>query len=83
MKSLIVLHNKLSRWSFKCAKNQNCGFIRTYGGQVSHLLIHLSSLTFALYIYRPSKRNFLLKRIRNHSKPLKLQQNIKIYHKFT
>ena len=27
---------------------RNFGFIRTYGGQVSHLFIHLSSLTFAL-----------------------------------
>ena len=44
MKSLIALQNKSSRWSLKCAKNQNCEFIRTYGGQVSHLLIRLSSL---------------------------------------
>ena len=35
----------------KCAKNQNCGSIRTYAGEVSHLLIHLSSLTFLLDIY--------------------------------
>ena len=28
-----------------CAKNQNCGFILTYGSQVSHFLIQLSSLT--------------------------------------
>ena len=27
--------------------------IRTYGGQVSLLLIHLSSQTFVLYIYGP------------------------------
>ena len=27
-----------------CTKHQSCGFIRT-SGQVSHLLIHLSSLT--------------------------------------
>ena len=40
-----ALQNKLCRWSLKCAKDQNCGFIRTYGGQVSHLLIHLSSLS--------------------------------------
>ena len=40
-------------WSLKCAKNQSCGFIWTYGGQVSHLLFHLSSITFLLYIYRP------------------------------
>ena len=41
-----ILQNKLSRSSRKCAKNQSSGFIRTYGGQVSHLLTHLSSLTF-------------------------------------
>ena len=28
--------------------NQNYEFIRTYGGQVSHLLGHLSLLTFSL-----------------------------------
>ena len=44
MKLLIALHNKLCQ----CAKNQNCGFIRTYRGQISYLLIHLSSRTFAL-----------------------------------
>ena len=32
----------------RCAKNQYCGFIRTYDGQISHLIIHLSSLTFVL-----------------------------------
>ena len=32
----------------KYAKNQNCGFMRTYGGKVSHLLIHLNSLTFVI-----------------------------------
>ena len=37
--------------SLRCAKNRNFGFIRTYGGQVSHLLINLSSLSFALHIY--------------------------------
>ena len=30
--------------SFKSAKNQNWGFIQTYGGHVSHLIIHLNSL---------------------------------------
>ena len=44
MKSLIALQNKLGQ----CAKNQNCGFIRTYGSQISHLLIHLISVTFVL-----------------------------------
>ena len=29
-------------------KELKCGFIRTYGGQVSLLLIHLSSITFVL-----------------------------------
>ena len=61
-----ALQNKLCRWSLKCAKDQNCGLIRTYGGQVSHLLIHLSSLTFSF------------EKIRNHSKPLKLLENTKI-----
>ena len=37
--------------SLRCAKNRNFGFIRTYGGQVSHLLINLTSLSFALHIY--------------------------------
>ena len=45
MKSLIRLQNKLCR----CAMNQNCGFIRTYGGQIFRLIIHLCSLTFVLY----------------------------------
>ena len=57
MKSLIVLEKKLSRLSCKCAKNQNHGFIRTYSGQVSDFLIHLSLPTFVLYIYRPYERN--------------------------
>ena len=26
------------------AKKQNCGFIRTYGGHLSHLLLRLNSL---------------------------------------
>ena len=30
--------------SLKCAKNQNCGFIRSDEGHVSHLRIHLNSL---------------------------------------
>ena len=34
--SLIALQNKLIQLSLKCAKNQNCGFIRTYGDQVPH-----------------------------------------------
>ena len=65
MKSLIdSLQNKLSRLSLKCAKNQNCVFIQTYGGQVSHVLIHLSSLTFVLYIYIyiDLKKGILLKK---------------------
>ena len=53
MKSLNALQIKLGRYSLKCVKNQNCEFIRIYGDQVSHLLIHLSSLTFVLNIYRP------------------------------
>ena len=28
----------------KFAKNQNCGFIRTYGGHLSHLFLRLNSL---------------------------------------
>ena len=28
---MISWQNKLSRWSLKCTKNQNCGFIQTYG----------------------------------------------------
>ena len=28
----------------KCARNQNCEFIRTYGGHAFHLLIHLNLL---------------------------------------
>ena len=86
MKSLIALQNKLSRLSLKCAKNRNFGFIRTYGGQVSDLLIPLSSLTFALYIIYYNidfKKEILSKKMKNHSKALKLQQNIKICHKFT
>ena len=75
---IIALQNKLSGLSLKCAKNQNCGFIRTYGDQVFHLLIYLSSLTFALDIYTDLKRGILLKKIRNHSESLKLQQNIRI-----
>ena len=47
-KSLISLHNKLCWLSLKCVNNQSCGFNWTYEGQVSHLLIHLSSLTFVL-----------------------------------
>ena len=46
MYSLIGFQNKFRRWSLKCANNRNCGYFRTYGGQVSHLLIDLSSLTF-------------------------------------
>ena len=57
--NFLALQNKFSRWSLKYVKNRNCEFIRTYGGQVSHLLIHLSSLTFAMYIYRPQIRNFV------------------------
>ena len=45
MKSFIKLQNNLSRLI-----NQNCGSIRTYGDQVSHLLIHLSSFTLGLHI---------------------------------
>ena len=44
MKSLIALQNKLCKY----AKNQNCGYNLTYGGQNSHLLIHLSSFAFVL-----------------------------------
>ena len=40
MKSLTAMQSKLGR----CAKNQNCVFIETYGGQIYYLLIHLSSL---------------------------------------
>ena len=49
--------------------------MRTYGGQVSHLLIHLSSLTL-VFRYMDFKRGISLKKI-NHSQPLKLQQNRK------
>ena len=48
MKSFIKLQNNLSRSSLKSVKNQNCGFIRTCGDQVSDSLIHLSSLAFGL-----------------------------------
>ena len=48
MKSPIALQNKLCSWSLKFAKVQNYEFIQTYGSQISHLVIHLSSLTFAL-----------------------------------
>ena len=58
MKSLITLQRKLSRLSLKRAKNQNCGFIRPYGGQVSHLLINLSSLTFLCCRYVHLKKVF-------------------------
>ena len=37
--------------SFMYARNQNCGFIQASGSQVSHLLIHLSSLNFVLHTY--------------------------------
>ena len=60
MKSLNALQNRLSRWSLNCTKNQNCEFVRTYGGQVSHLLVHLSSLTFLLYIYIDLIKGILL-----------------------
>ena len=32
-------------------------------------------LIFSIYIYKDLKKGSLLKKIRNHSKPLKLQQN--------
>ena len=72
MKSLIVLENKFSRLI-------RVGLIRTYGGRVFHVLIHLSSYCR----YMDLKKALLLKKIRNYSQPLKLQQNIKICHKLT
>ena len=54
MKSLIVLQNK-----FICAKNQNCGFIGSYGGQVCDLVIHLSSIALVLLMPGPYKRNLV------------------------
>ena len=79
MKSLIALHNKLLLLSLKCAKNQGCGFIRTYGGQVSHLLTHLLLYCRCMDL----RKGILFKKIRNHSQPLKLQQSNKICHKLT
>ena len=38
---------------FQVRKEPKLWIHRTYGGLVFHLLIHLSSLTFLLYIYRP------------------------------
>ena len=35
-----------------------------------------------IYIYKNLKKEILLKKLKNHSTPLKLQQNIKICHKF-
>ena len=36
-----------------------------------------------VYKYIDPKKGILLKKIRNHSKPLKVKQNIKVCHKFT
>ena len=71
-KIIIALQNKLSRLSLKCEKNHNCEFIRTYCAQVFHLLINLSSLTFALYTYRPWKRNF----VKGNKKPFRAIKTI-------
>ena len=38
---------------FQVCRGSKLWIHRTYGGQFFHLLIHLSSLTFLLYIYRP------------------------------
>ena len=41
---MISWQNKLSRWSLKCTKNQNCGFMQTYGKiNVFHKLTLLSN----------------------------------------
>ena len=61
-----MLHNKLCR----CGKSQNCGVIRTHGDQVQLLL-------YCRYI--DLKKGILLKKMRNHSQALKLQQ-IKTIH---
>ena len=64
MKSLIALQNKLSLLSLKCAKDQNYGFIRTYGPN------------FSFTYEKDLKKRDFVKEIRNHSNPLKLQKNI-------
>ena len=86
-KKKIFFNPSWNHWSH-CRKNwvrdhssvqriKNRGFIRLYSGQVSHLLILLSSpaLLYCRYIY--FEKGILLRKIRNLSKALKLQENIK------
>ena len=84
MKPLIVLHNKLCQLSLKWATNQSC---RTIGDKLN---LRGSSFPFTcsvqLLLYCRCinlSKGILFKKIRNHSQPLKLQQIIKIFHKFT
>ena len=46
MKSMIA--EKIVSVIIQVGKKQNCWFIRTYGGQIPHLLIPLSLLAFVL-----------------------------------
>ena len=81
MKSLIALQSKLCWWSLECVKNQ---WIHPNLRRPLVSFTYLFQFTYFCFVYVGTlKKGILLKKIRSHSQPLRLQQHITIFHKFT
>ena len=58
-RKILTHHEIVDHIAEQIVQRIKIGFIWTYGGQISRLLIHQSSLTFILYIYGPQKWDFV------------------------
>ena len=61
MISLIALKKKSCQWLLKCAKKQNCGFIRTYGDKFL-IYLFIKFIYFCIVDIWTLKKRILLKK---------------------